>query len=214
MTTTLNKILEFWPQTPTTGRSPREIPNVGRDDLAQLFAHLGFTRGVEVGTERGLYAKTLCEVNPHLWLTCVDPYRAYRDYREHTSQSKLDIFYLEARSRLAGEHVDILRMESVDGSAMFYDETFDFVYIDANHNLLHVIQDLYAWVPKVRKGGLICGHDFLRRNNSLRYQCHVVEAVSAYTQCYMVDPWFILGRKETVQGETRDAVRSFMWIKE
>jgi hypothetical protein len=219
MTTTFSRILHHWPQTPTTGPSPREIPDVTRDDLAELFGKLGFTYGVEVGTEQGVYAERICKAikpdflaNRGLW--CVDPYLAYGGYREHTSQLKLDRFYAEARERLAPYDVHFIREPSVEAARHFEDGSLDFVYIDANHSLLYVIQDLVTWVPKVRKGGAISGHDYIRRNNRLRYQCHVVEAVHAYTQSYMIDPWYVVGAKDEVAGVKRDAIRSFFWVKQ
>jgi predicted O-methyltransferase YrrM len=211
-TSTLQRIRELW--SIPEGKSPIEIPNVGRDNLAQLLAYLRFDRGVEVGTERGEYAEVLCKANPNLHLDCVDPYRAYRDYREHTSQAKLDALYYEATARLQNHNVAFVRDFSVDAAHRYDNESIDFVYIDGNHALPYVIQDLVAWVPKVRKDGLIAGHDFIRRNNRLRYQCHVVEAVYAYTQCYMINEWYVLGRKTEVSGEKRDVIRSFMWVKE
>jgi hypothetical protein len=56
-------------------RSPIEIPNVGRDDLARLFHLLGFQRGVEIGVEQGLFSEVLCQQNPGVELFCVDPIR-------------------------------------------------------------------------------------------------------------------------------------------
>lgn len=191
-----------------------EIPNVGRDDLALWFAEAGYTRGVEVGTERGEYAELLCKSNPSLYLDCVDPYRAYKDYRDHVSQLKLDAMYDEANHRLRHYKATFVRQFSVEASHLYDNGSLDFVYLDANHSLPYVIADLHAWVPKVRKGGVISGHDMIRRNNSLKYQCHVVEAVMAWTQCYMVQPLFIVGAKDKQVGIKRDTIRSFFWIKE
>lgn len=192
-----------------------EIPDVGRDDLARWFGELGLSRGVEVGTERGEYAEVLCKANPKLRLWCVDPYEAYGDYREHTSQEKLDSFYEEAQQRMTPYgNCEFFRTRSTAAARGFSDKCLDFVYLDGNHSLPYVISDLHAWVPKVRKGGIVAGHDYIRRNNSLRYQCHVVEAVHAYTQCYMIKPLFIVGAKTTQSGIKRDAIRSWFFIKE
>lgn len=213
--TTLDRIRELWPQTPTTGKSPLEIPDTDRwHSLPQLFRDLDFKVGAEIGTERAIYAKRLCVINPQLKLYCIDPWQAYSGYREHVSQPKLDNFYDEAAWRLGPFNAQLVRKFSVDAAKDFKDGSLDFIYIDGNHTLLHVIQDLCAWVPKVRKGGIVAGHDFIRRNNRLRYQCHVVEAVHAYTESFMIDKWYVLGRKKVVEGEKREVVRSFMWIRE
>lgn len=195
-----------------------EIPGVGRDDLALYFAEAGFTNGVEVGTEYGEYAEVLanalgCDFTRPV-LTCVDPYEAYSDYREHLSQLKLDSMFTQARERLMPLGVKFIRERSVNGAQWFDKESLDFVYLDGNHSLPYVIADLHAWVPKVRKGGIIAGHDYIRRNNRLRYQCHVVEAVHAYVESYMIQPLFIVGAKVEQEGVKRDAIRSFFWVKE
>ena len=211
---TLERIKQLWSQLPLTGRTlPLEIPNVGRDDLAQLFAHLDFKVGAEVGTERGLYAETLCQAVPRLKLYCVDPYRAYKGYREHTSQSKLDVFYEQAQQRLSDYDCEFIRKPSIEASKEIGDGSLDFIFIDGNHSLLHVVQDLCYWVPKVRSGGIVTGHDFIRRDHS-GYLMHVPQALYAYTQSYGIDPWYVLGSKAVRDGEVRDKPRSWLFIKE
>jgi predicted O-methyltransferase YrrM len=36
----------------------------------------------------------------------------------------------------------------------------DFLYIDAGHGYQDVVEDLHAWVPHVRPGGVIAGDDY------------------------------------------------------
>lgn len=36
----------------------------------------------------------------------------------------------------------------------------DLVFIDADHRYDHVVEDILAWYPKVKSGGIICGHDY------------------------------------------------------
>jgi hypothetical protein len=45
---------------------------------------------------------------------------------------------------------------------MIKNESLDFVYIDANHKYDAVKKDLELWYPKVRKGGVFAGHDYLK----------------------------------------------------
>jgi hypothetical protein len=52
-----------------------------------------------------------------------------------------------------------LMMPSTEASALFPDESLDLVFIDGNHGYSHVKQDIRAWLPKVRPGGVLCGHD-------------------------------------------------------
>lgn len=192
--------------------SPIDIPNTGRNDLACLFAELGYTRGVEIGTEQGIYAEILCKANPGLKLACVDAWAAYKGYRDHVSQDKLDGFYLATEAKLSRYDVEMVRMFSRDALGLFDDNSLDFVYIDANHELPFVIFDIIEWSKKVRPGGIVSGHDYYRstRQDSKN---HVVEAVHAYAGAYRIHPWFILGSKAKNPGETRDDSRSWMWVK-
>jgi hypothetical protein len=81
--------------------SPIEILNMGRNNLPELFAELGFKVGLEMGAEAGRYAEVLCKGNPEGKLYCVDAWKAYPGYREHVSQSQLDEIYESAKKRLS-----------------------------------------------------------------------------------------------------------------
>lgn len=41
------------------------------------------------------------------------------------------------------------------------DASLDFVYVDANHSYESCLADIKAWLPKVKQGGYIGGHDYL-----------------------------------------------------
>lgn len=190
-----------------------EIPNTNRVTLAELFGELGFKVGAEVGVERGLYTLTLASNNPDGKVYGVDAWKAYRGYRDHVSQDKLDRFYDETAERVKDFNVELIKGWSVDAASKFEDESLDWVYIDANHNFINVAKDLDAWVPKVKKGGIISGHDYIKRSNPSLGQ-HVVEVVDAYVAAYKIKPLIILGRKEKIDGELRDNNRSWMWVKQ
>lgn len=194
-----------------------EIANAGREDLAGLFRFLGYTRGAEIGVESGAYARVLLDANPNLRLACVDSWSPYRQYLDHLSAEKLNGFYETARAVLRPyPGARLIRRASVDAAREFEDHSLDFVYIDANHVLPYVIEDLHTWSPKVRPGGIIAGHDYVRRKATRKSSapCHVVEAVHAWTESYHITPLFILGAKGvTSADEVRDDVRSWFWVK-
>jgi predicted O-methyltransferase YrrM len=39
--------------------------------------------------------------------------------------------------------------------------SFDFVYIDARHDYASALEDIRDWWPKVRRGGILAGHDYV-----------------------------------------------------
>lgn len=56
--------------------------------------------------------------------------------------------------------IKVVRAFTHDAAAMFPDEYFDFLYLDACHLYENVKQDLADWYPKVKHGGLFAGHDY------------------------------------------------------
>src|SRR3990167_1826039 len=110
----------------TVGREGRtvvaeitEVAGVGRQAFARLLAQRGYTFGVEVGVERGVHAKGLCQRIPGLTLYCIDPWRCVPGYREHVPQERLDSFYEETRKRLAPYTPYIWREASLDAVGFF-----------------------------------------------------------------------------------------------
>lgn len=53
----------------------------------------------------------------------------------------------------------LIPCDSAEAAADFKDGGCDFVFIDASHDYESVKRDIAAWLPKVRKGGIIAGHD-------------------------------------------------------
>jgi hypothetical protein len=58
------------------------------------------------------------------------------------------------------EYVQPLRGDSTLMAGHFADDSLDFVYIDACHRYKKVKQDILAWLPKVKNGGVLAGHDY------------------------------------------------------
>jgi predicted O-methyltransferase YrrM len=53
----------------------------------------------------------------------------------------------------------IMRMSSAQACLHFDDESIDFIHIDGNHSEQSAIFDVEHWLPKVKKGGIICFDD-------------------------------------------------------
>ena len=60
-------------------------------------------------------------------------------------------------------HMRIVQGESTTVAQTFDDGSVDAVFIDADHRYEHVRADIAAWLPKVRRGGMIAGHDYESR---------------------------------------------------
>ena len=105
---------------------------------------------IEVGSFKGFSASFLGQVAKkcHGDVFCVDY------WKEH-----LDVFRRNMRELGLDMHVHPLVMESVTASKIFGDGAADLVFIDADHRYASIKRDLEAWWPKVKVGGILCGHD-------------------------------------------------------
>ena len=50
--------------------------------------------------------------------------------------------------------------ESIGASTQFDDASIDAIYIDGDHRYEAVKNDIKAWLPKVKPGGIVAGHDY------------------------------------------------------
>lgn len=185
------------------GPMPIEVPSFHRNDLAKLFAELGFNRGAEIGVAEGKYSEVLVKANPKLQLLCVDPWHRYKGNPQSKTAEKDAFAYNEAKRRLAGSNAILIQELSMEYVRNVVDESLDFVYIDGHHGFDYVMQDLIEWSKRVRSGGLITGDDFYYLDPK-RWGAGPVEAVLAYTTAHKINPWFIFEGHKSVD---------FMFVK-
>lgn len=126
---------------------------------------------VEVGTCDGNFSYELLKNTSCKKLYCVDPYKHYTnneypDGINDLTQEEFDTLYEKTKEKLSefGDRVEFLRMESIEASKMFENESLDFVYIDGNHEYSYVLNDIIHWYPTVKKGGFLCGDDIHSTN--------------------------------------------------
>lgn len=55
--------------------------------------------------------------------------------------------------------ITIIRGDSQQVHEIFKDDFFDFIYIDAEHTYSAMSKDLKNYYPKLKMGGMFCGHD-------------------------------------------------------
>ncbi len=58
-------------------------------------------------------------------------------------------------------NLNIVQKPSIEAAKDFEDKSIDVCFIDAGHTYEEVLQDIDAWLPKVKSGGILCGHDYL-----------------------------------------------------
>jgi hypothetical protein len=94
---------------------------------------------------------------------------------QEQQESCMDLAKLN--TSFAARRREIVRANSVEAAAQFPDHLLDFVFLDADHSYEGCMADIKAWAPKIRPGGLLCGHDY----QNVDYPCFGVErAVDEY----------------------------------
>jgi hypothetical protein len=84
-------------------------------------------------------------------------------------QNVLDEQYSQVFHKYWGDsRVRLIREFSKNAAQFFEDETFDFIYIDADHTYDAVTEDLEAWYPKLKVGGVLGGHDYISKEDTLK----------------------------------------------
>lgn len=141
-----------------------------RNEFGNLLTHYDLNgKGVEIGTFKGEFAKTILS-NWNGTLYMVDPWREDLGY-EYTNtdyyEFKNSLYYQTIEN--TKEYQDrsfMLRGFSNQMINLFENESLDFVYIDANHAYDFVKEDIELWYPKVKKGGIVSGHDYILFNGT------------------------------------------------
>jgi hypothetical protein len=137
-----------------------------RLDLAAFFENKNILgRGVEVGSYKGEYAKDiLSKWSGTLYLVDVWKQLDIAEYEDLSNQKNSKEIYSDCISNINNEssRCIMIRASSKNAVYLFNDESLDFVYIDANHKYDFVKKDIALWYPKVRRGGILSGHDYLK----------------------------------------------------
>lgn len=81
----------------------------------------------------------------------------------------LDVYFLvdvhpatAVHAQIFGTRAVYMAMSSLEASKYIAPASLDLVFVDALHDYPYCLEDITAWLPKVRKGGVICGHDYCR----------------------------------------------------
>ena len=114
------------------------------NNLQNLLKNTLFSEGILVGLDAWTEDPNSPEIND-----------------ENFSQHQLDAQYNHCVSKFKNfNHVKIIKSLSIDGSKLFENEYFDFIYIDAAHDYDSVKNDLNNWWDKLKNGGILSGHDY------------------------------------------------------
>lgn len=118
-----------------------------REELPRIFEACNVLGvGAEIGVWYGYYSNEIAKIYTGKILS-IDKWTNTEDYER-------------AKDLLKDTKCVLIQGYSQEVAKTIPDESLDFVYIDADHDYDNIKADYEAWFPKLRKGGVMSGHDY------------------------------------------------------
>jgi len=133
---------------------------IGLNNLIKELGDVSDKTMIEIGSFIGestaIFAEHFKEV------IAIDPFLPNYDPNDPTSNFNFDDVFEEFQNRIEQnkDKVIIKRMLSNDAVKELDSKTYDFIYIDGLHTYDGVKYDIINYLPLVKKGGVIGGHDY------------------------------------------------------
>lgn len=143
--------------------------------------------GVFLGKSAIYMAQQIKESGKQIRFYCVDPWN--RDVSGLSVKEAGGSFYerFAHNARECGVHEYMLPTIATSALAARFMESADLVFIDAEHDYESVRWDISEWLPKIRPGGVIAGHDYTLNSDTKRAVDDVFgPAVEVEGECWVV----------------------------
>ena len=161
-----------------------------RNDLGKFYQEHYLTGvGAEIGCLRGWFSMFLLTVykGKIILVDSFDEHEKISYDKASAPVSKSSEIEKECRANMKGKNCEVIKGYSVEVAKTIPNESLDWVYIDADHRYEAVRDDLRAWFPKVRKGGVMSGHDYINFSTTFpsgEYTYGVKQAVKEFCAEY------------------------------
>ena len=125
---------------------------------------------VEIGSFKGRsscsMAVEIINSGKQIKFDCVDTWKGSEEHREggfvedeDVLNGKLFGVFLQ-NTKPISHIINPIQSTSEEASTLYDYESLDFVFIDGSHDLSSVIRDIQNWLPKVKRDGILAGHDY------------------------------------------------------
>ena len=123
---------------------------------------------VEIGIWKGRSTIYFCELlrlnyKPILF-ECIDSFEGSVNEENLIKEAKehnlYELFISTLKERGLLNYCNVHKQSSIESCRQFVDKSVDVVFIDGSHDYDSVKEDLINWIPKVKHGGTISGHDY------------------------------------------------------
>lgn len=128
---------------------------------------------IEVGTWKGKSAAYLgteiINSGKRIKFDCIDTWQGSAEHLNINSpfyepllQTKDGLYNLFLKNiEPIKDYVNVVRLPSTEASKLYQDKSLNCVFIDASHEYEDVCNDILCWLPKIKIGGLLAGHDYI-----------------------------------------------------
>src|SRR3990167_4155332 len=135
------------------------VVNAATSDM--MFVEIGTYMGGTIGR----LASKIKEKKIHPLIYCVDKWICDDIAEGHRKMhNTYDHFYEKFIDNMTKigvlDLIRCLKMDSIEASKEFKDQSIDFIFIDGCHSYPYVKNELIVWLPKMKPNSILCGHDF------------------------------------------------------
>lgn len=197
----LQQMLEHYWQDPMFEEGYFTYPKLYTSVVGHFPTNSNF---VEVGCWKGrsavFMAVEIHNSGKSIQFDCVDTWNGSVTEEPHQTDSSVKAGTLYEKFLSNTDRVKHIitpkRGDSVAMSSTYEDDSLDFVFVDGDHRYESVKADIEAWLPKMKVGGILAGHDY-GWCEDVRRAVHEVlgEGTDSYTDRYGIgyksydDPW-------------------------
>jgi len=102
----------------------------------------------------------------------IDPWQDFYDINDGASQkgnmAEVEKTFDENTSAI--NKIIKVKQKSLEAAQHIENNSLNFVYLDGSHKYEDVVNDIITWIPKIKKGGILAGHDIMWRDVALAVQ--------------------------------------------
>lgn len=121
-------------------------------------------RFVEIGVWKGgstaYMGVEIYNSNKKIIYDAIDTFEGSKEHGE--VRGLYEEAYNNLKSLIDLKVVNLIKSHSLEAVKKYEDESIDFCFIDGSHEYEDVKADILAYLPKVKKGGILSGHDYDR----------------------------------------------------
>ena len=129
----------------------------------------------EIGVDTGRFSEKILSENEPSKLHLIDVWNS-----ERYGLNKKNEVEKKFKDHINSKRVQINFGYSTEAVSNFEDDYFDWIYIDTDHSYGTTIKELNLYASKIKKGGIIAGHDYVEGYWNGLVKFGVIEAVHEF----------------------------------